>query len=893
MQESISLNPLKRASESCYAPALDTSFISEQDEQVGKISRTTLQAPPNTPSTTLTHSNNVAFDRAKNLFLNKVSQWHTQSQQEQFQTIVSFAIYCNAGGFSETEHGIHFKGLAVPPELTEQSDAWWMNFINFIYLLPTFDHNGLRRSLDPRVFSANAVEGLLKTLVKVAIHLTNKKPLDLTNLKGFTKAHWQHLQNLGLELSHRARWGNADLCDLQVVCGNCVFPVVRSVLQEDFGRFQHLFPTNDEVVQLNTGTPVGWSIIFSLIAQTTTGKQFRVWTFDEYLAAIFCLIQCESKQGLCYVNSFAIPRNTNSQQTLESIFALTKALDDQSSPEMQHFVMQLMNTAYSGPFLEFFQAPFEYTHNYPLLVQYGHCISSLSTPSLKRGLSSTLFTLAPNLLDLSVGKMEGPEIEMISQHGTKLMTLSLELVNEATVNLHQFENLTQLNELHLHPSEEGPSKVKVTPLTYPQRLVQLHTLRITIDQVVKGTLRSIVALPSLTMLNLDKSRRIPREELSELVNCKHLLSLSVRETLFVASSTNTYPLTPAIIGELHRRLPQVMITPYGDNPMYLEDYTSFKEVLTLPRADAEGVSEPYTFRLKDAHLFKGVSMEWCEEFLKCVKKFDQYGDTQTALAKSVSHLNRYNNVVPNDNNPPPPELGFYINLSPIPDIGDHRKRYLGQGPTQIAAGDFLSAAVDLNTKLIVMTAALLEEKTEKCFQYWPTTLGQSLRFTDQKKAALTITLESQESVMGPLHLIKRVFVIKKMVGTEEKTHKITHIQISEWLDGTLIEMSQLLYLTYFIEELENTLEGSSFYHCSAGAGRSALTLACRLLLFKLKECYATKPNEDSDILFNLYKTVAAFKQLRPMTLNNPLQIHALINFFFSFNKGLHQLVRLS
>jgi tyrosine-protein phosphatase non-receptor type 1 len=95
-------------------------------------------------------------------------------------------------------------------------------------------------------------------------------------------------------------------------------------------------------------------------------------------------------------------------------------------------------------------------------------------------------------------------------------------------------------------------------------------------------------------------------------------------------------------------------------------------------------------------------------------------------------LNRYKNVSPYDHSrivlSDGPVDYVNANLVEVPSVG--RRYILSQGPLEYTASHFWLMIWQQKSEGIVMLNALFEKKMQKCFQYWPAKIGESLNFPD-------------------------------------------------------------------------------------------------------------------------------------------------------------------
>lgn len=192
--------------------------------------------------------------------------------------------------------------------------------------------------------------------------------------------------------------------------------------------------------------------------------------------------------------------------------------------------------------------------------------------------------------------------------------------------------------------------------------------------------------------------------------------------------------------------------------------------------------------------------------------------------------NRYKTILPNTHSrvilksqDEDDFLSTYINANYLKGYGGEERAYIAtQGPTVNTVGDLWRMVWQERTPIIVMITNL-EEKNEKCAEYWPedTVTHEGIEITVVK-----VTQEDDYSL--------RVFTLK--CGEEERT--LRQYWYTSWPDQkTPDKAPPLLEL---VQEVERAREealpssGPIIVHCSAGIGRTGCFIATSILCKQLR-----------------------------------------------------------
>ncbi|XP_061826009.1 tyrosine-protein phosphatase non-receptor type 5-like [Nerophis lumbriciformis] len=192
--------------------------------------------------------------------------------------------------------------------------------------------------------------------------------------------------------------------------------------------------------------------------------------------------------------------------------------------------------------------------------------------------------------------------------------------------------------------------------------------------------------------------------------------------------------------------------------------------------------------------------------------------------------NRYKTILPNTHSrvilqsqDEDDFLTTYINANYLKGYGGEERAYIAtQGPTVNTVGDFWRMVWQERTPIVVMITNL-EEKNEKCAEYWPedTVTHEGIEIT-----VVTVTQEDDYSL--------RVFTLKS--GNEDRS--LRQYWYTSWPDQkTPDKAPPLLEL---VQEVERAREeapptsGPVIVHCSAGIGRTGCFIATSILCKQLR-----------------------------------------------------------
>ncbi|KAJ7997629.1 hypothetical protein DPEC_G00214110 [Dallia pectoralis] len=191
--------------------------------------------------------------------------------------------------------------------------------------------------------------------------------------------------------------------------------------------------------------------------------------------------------------------------------------------------------------------------------------------------------------------------------------------------------------------------------------------------------------------------------------------------------------------------------------------------------------------------------------------------------------NRYKTILPNKHSRVVLQtadeedfLSTYINANYLQGYGSEERSYIAtQGPTVNTVGDFWRMVWQERCPIIVMITNL-EEKNEKCAEYWP---EDSVTHEGILISVVTVTQEDDYSLR---------FICLKCDGEERSLKQYWY---TSWPDQkTPDKAPPLLELVQEVEQAreEAPTSGPVIVHCSAGIGRTGCFIATSILCKQLR-----------------------------------------------------------
>lgn len=237
----------------------------------------------------------------------------------------------------------------------------------------------------------------------------------------------------------------------------------------------------------------------------------------------------------------------------------------------------------------------------------------------------------------------------------------------------------------------------------------------------------------------------------------------------------------------------------------------------------------------------------------------------SAVAQHNDHaaLNRYVNILPYDHALVPVGEGpsrEYINASRLASTQDDasRWRYIcTQGPLPHTAGTFWRMVHENNPVAIAMLTSFVENRVQKCHDYFPRTPKEEL-FTDDGDDLPKLRIACENVTQLVPGLEERIVVVEDVGRADGRTVRLSHFHYTEWPDhGTPDSTKVLRLLIHRIRKLEeerrraDAASGASggteaaadsaappqppplIAHCSAGIGRTGVFCACDVLIRRI------------------------------------------------------------
>merc|ERR1712037_87502 len=167
-----------------------------------------------------------------------------------------------------------------------------------------------------------------------------------------------------------------------------------------------------------------------------------------------------------------------------------------------------------------------------------------------------------------------------------------------------------------------------------------------------------------------------------------------------------------------------------------------------------------------------------------------------------------------------------------------RKWIASQGPLDNTKNDFWKMIYDSNASLIVMVTQTRELGRPKCEDYWPEE-AEPVYFNNPDSLTVRLLSEEQEKE----GLIARVLQFKSEDGS---TRNVNHIQFVDWPDhGVPHDPAHFLTFLRRIRELkkESDDEVHTIVHCSAGVGRTGVTIALDAAWERLQNGLTVDPKQ--------------------------------------------------
>ncbi|CAB3408293.1 unnamed protein product [Caenorhabditis bovis] len=300
-------------------------------------------------------------------------------------------------------------------------------------------------------------------------------------------------------------------------------------------------------------------------------------------------------------------------------------------------------------------------------------------------------------------------------------------------------------------------------------------------------------------------------------------------------------------------------------PIDTKVHFSFSKARTNIPLKGEKISDgqKLAFQKFAKELVRKGPVELSVEFMTKVKPYIGQPMRREAFDANMTK-NRYKDIICNDITRVPIQDGRedtlgdyihanYVNGLVVPFI-------LTQGPMDRTTIDFWRMIVHTKTQYIVMLCETVEDNKQKCFQYWPDKVGQTLTFGD-----FTITNKTEED--KDEHIIKTLLSVKG----GEKELLVKHLHTKTWPDKSVPNSSMsLLRLLYIVR----TATGPVVVHCSAGIGRTGTFVATEACLQTLMD------EKDLDLI----ACIKALRNSRLSSVQVDVQYMTLVQILLNYGK---------
>jgi len=205
----------------------------------------------------------------------------------------------------------------------------------------------------------------------------------------------------------------------------------------------------------------------------------------------------------------------------------------------------------------------------------------------------------------------------------------------------------------------------------------------------------------------------------------------------------------------------------------------------------------------------------------------------------------------------------YINANYIQmenEKGINRKWIAAQGPLPNTVQDFYQMIWESETELIIMVTQVVERGRRKCDQYWDS--------EEKQFGNLKVKMTSEDVTLRKNGIVERTLFLSSLSGDE--TREVKQIQFVDWPDhGVPDDPSHFLEFLFRINKLKNELdlEKPTIVHCSAGVGRTGVTISLDYALENIRNILENDPIE---ILIKM-------RQQRPCLVQTPDQFRFICN----------------
>ncbi|KAF6024944.1 PTPRM [Bugula neritina] len=189
-----------------------------------------------------------------------------------------------------------------------------------------------------------------------------------------------------------------------------------------------------------------------------------------------------------------------------------------------------------------------------------------------------------------------------------------------------------------------------------------------------------------------------------------------------------------------------------------------------------------------------------------------------------------------------------------------------QGPMKATVDDFWLMIWQQRPKAVVMVTNVIEDRKQKCEQYWPDDTSTELRYGD-----ITVSMVSAEEWA---EYVVRVLNIEK----NGEKRRVRQYHYTAWPDhGVPDSMSPFISFYKKIKTETYRIDGALLVHCSAGVGRTGTFIAMSNLLEQ------AEMHQQVDF-FECVKKMRANRPSMVQTVEQYVFLHCVINEFLATAK---------
>lgn len=300
--------------------------------------------------------------------------------------------------------------------------------------------------------------------------------------------------------------------------------------------------------------------------------------------------------------------------------------------------------------------------------------------------------------------------------------------------------------------------------------------------------------------------------------------------------------------------------------------------LVLQQNDESRAPKDNRRQLLESRLAEGLVFVEFEQ----VPKKRQGADHAIASLSENGFRNRFKDVYPYDNNrvclaPSKENKTGYINASHITvTVGQQQRFYIAaQGPLAQTANSFWQMVWEQQVQVIVMLTEVQEQGKDKCFLYWP---------ANNTKLQFGVYNVTKKFSTQSLSYVTSSLILQHLPSKKQRI--VWHIQYTDWPDHGCPEDTH--GFLNFMEEVDSVRrhavgelpKGKSssvpmVVHCSAGVGRSGVTILTDVMLYSLDH------NESID----LPRMLAHLRQQRMLIVQTVAQYKFVYSVLIQYLKN--------